>query len=76
MKTISQVRKKPKERTRLAILREDANLTMRELAAFAGVGPATVLRVETGKAPDIRTALRLAQFFETSVEDLFGAFKE
>ena len=75
VKTVSQVRKKPSERTRLQALREDANLGVRELAGFAGVSPATVSRVEAGKAPDIRTALHLAQFFETSVEDLFGGFR-
>jgi transcriptional regulator with XRE-family HTH domain len=75
MRTVSQVRKKPSERSRLQALREDANLGVRELASFAGVSPATVSRVDSGKAPDIRTALRLAQFFETSVEELFGNFR-
>lgn len=77
MKTISQVRKKAPERTRTRTqqLREEANLGTRELAGYAGVSPATVSRIEAGKPPDIRNALRLAQFFETSVEDLFGNFK-
>lgn len=76
MKTISQVRRKPKERVRLQQLREDANLGLREMAKFAGVSASTVTRIEQGKAPDITTALRLARFFETSVEDLFGSFME
>jgi DNA-binding XRE family transcriptional regulator len=72
MRTVSQVRKKVGERTRIAALREEANLGVREMAAHCGISPATLVRVEAGKHPDIVTALRLAQFFETSVEDLFG----
>lgn len=75
MKTISQVRKKPEERTRLQSLREEANLGVRELARYVGISAATVTRTEQGKKPDIRNALRLAHFFETSVEDLFGNFR-
>jgi DNA-binding XRE family transcriptional regulator len=74
--TISQIRKKKpaKERTRLQILRDDAGLGTRELARFSEVSSSTISRVESGQCPDIRTALRLARFFETSVEDLFGSF--
>lgn len=72
MKTVSQVRRKGSARTRLQQLRDEANLGLRELAGYAGVSPATLTRVESGKHPDIVTALKLAQFFETSVEDLFG----
>lgn len=73
-KTVSQVKKAIPARTRLEVLRIEAGLNMRDLGKFAGVGTATVCRVEKGKAPDIRTALRLAKFFETSVEDLFHEF--
>jgi DNA-binding XRE family transcriptional regulator len=73
MKTVSQVRRKTTERTRLTALREESGLGMREMARFCGVSPATLCRVEAGKHPDIVTALRLARFFETSVEDLFGS---
>jgi DNA-binding XRE family transcriptional regulator len=76
MKTVSAVRRKAKERTRLQQLREEANLGTVETAKFAEVGPATITRIEQGKAPDITTALRLAQFFETTVEDLFGIFRQ
>jgi DNA-binding XRE family transcriptional regulator len=77
MKTISQVRKKVTDRepTRIQILREEARLGVREAAGFSGISPATWSRVESGKAPDIRTAFRLAHFFETSIEDLFQNFK-
>lgn len=76
MKTVSQVRHKPKERTRLQQMRDEAGIGVRELGQFSGLSPATITRVEQGGAPDITTALRLATFFETSVEDLFGRFRE
>ena len=74
MRTVSAVKRKPNERTRVHQLREQANLGLRETAKFAEVSAATLSRVESGKAPDIRTALRLARFYETTVEDLFGTF--
>ncbi len=76
MKTVSQVKKAnaTAKRTRLEILRSNANLGVRELASYAGVSASTVSRIESGKAPDIRSALHLAKFFETSVEDLFNEF--
>lgn len=76
MKTISELRKKPRERTRIQVLREDANLGLREAAGYAGISAATWSRAESGKAPDIYTAFRFAKFFETSIEDLFQQFKE
>jgi DNA-binding XRE family transcriptional regulator len=74
MKTISALRRKPTERTRIKQLREEAGIGLREMCKFAELSPATLSRVESGKAPDIRTALKLAKFFETSVENLFGSW--
>lgn len=75
MKTVSQVKKSAAvKRTRLEILRSDANLGVRELASYAGISASTISRIESGKAPDIRSSLHLAKFFETSVEDLFSEF--
>ena len=75
MQTISQVRKvAAKKRNRVAILRTEGGLGVRELAKYAGVSAATVSRIESGKAPDICSALKLARFFETTVEDLFSEF--
>lgn len=75
--TVSQVRKPVSAaRSRVEILRLEAGLGTRELAQYAGVSPATVSRIESGKAPDICSAIRLARFFETSVEDLFSQFAE
>ena len=74
LRTISQVKKSIPPRNRLAALRMDSGLTVRDMATYSGVSPATISRVEAGKPPDIRTALKLARFFETSVEDLFHEF--
>ncbi len=75
MKTVSAVRR-TKERAQLRQLREEANLTLREVAKLTGVSVPTISRIENGDSPPhIRTALRLAEFFETTVEDLFGGFK-
>lgn len=74
MKTVSQVRKPVIARSRIAVLVHESGVGIRELANYAGISPATVSRVAGGKAPDIRTALRLARFFETTVEDLFNEY--
>ena len=76
MKTVSQVRgtKPAKPKTKLQVLRESANIGVRELAGYSGVSPATISRIESGRVPDLYNALKLSRFFETSVEDLFGSF--
>ena len=76
MKTISQVRKYSNHRpkTDIQLLREQANLEVHEVASHAGVSKPTIYRLEQGRPPDIRSALRLAKFFETTVEALFGPF--
>ena len=76
--TISQVRKeitKAIPKTRIAELFQKSGLGVRELAGFARISPATASRIQRGMAPDIRTALRLAKFFETTVEELFKEFE-
>jgi DNA-binding XRE family transcriptional regulator len=76
MKTVSQVRntKQVRPKTKVQVARENANIGVRELTGYTGISPATISRIEAGRAPDIRNALKLAKFFETSVEDLFGGF--
>jgi transcriptional regulator with XRE-family HTH domain len=74
MKTVSKVRKKVRQHTRLWQLREDAGLTLREVSGFSDISLPTLSRVEAGRIPDLTTALRFAQFYETTVEDLFGHF--
>jgi transcriptional regulator with XRE-family HTH domain len=50
--------------------RESYGLTQRELAAAAGVGEATVARVETGASVSPPTARKLAEVLDVSVADL------
>lgn len=52
--------------------RETLRLTMRGTAKRAGVDLATYFRAESGKRPDITTALRLCRWLGVSVEYAFG----
>jgi transcriptional regulator with XRE-family HTH domain len=53
-------------------LREDLSLSQRELAAEAGISPATVLKIEqdTVERPHPRTLRKLAEALEVSPRDL------
>lgn len=58
---------------RLKKLREQHNLTTRQLGEIIGVSNATISRYETGKRdPDLIVAYRLAQYFGVSIEYLCG----
>ena len=47
-------------------------MTQQDLADRVGVTRQTILSIEKGKySPSVGLALRLAQIFETAVEDLF-----
>lgn len=50
-------------------LREDKNLTLKELAEKSGVGPSTISDIENGKAknPRIDTLINLANALDTTV---------
>jgi putative transcriptional regulator len=72
VKTISQVEKHPREKTKLWQLREAAGLSRRELTTHVGVCDSTISLIERGHSPNVRTAILLARFFETTVEELFG----
>jgi putative transcriptional regulator len=71
--TVSKVRRNPVTASRVKQLREEAGLGLREAAAFIGVSPSTLSRVENGKAPDIHSAILIARFYETTVEELWAA---
>ena len=53
-------------------LREDLSLSQRELAAEAGISPATVLKIEQDAVdkPHPRTLRKLAEALEVSPRDL------
>lgn len=80
MKTISQiperVRKKNGAETRFRTARLKSRLGLRDVAKFSGVSLATVQRIDTGRPPSIEVALKLARFFERSVEVLFAEWAD
>lgn len=61
----------------LKALREKMNLSQRDFASKIGVAPSTVGMWESGqREPDFEMALRLADFFNVSVDYLLGAGKD
>lgn len=47
-------------------------MTQQELASAIGVARQTIIAIEQGKfCPTLESALRMAQFFEVPVEELF-----
>lgn len=58
--------------TDLRALREGRGLTQADLAAALAVSRQTVISIEQGRyAPSLELALRLARYFETTVEAMF-----
>jgi putative transcriptional regulator len=56
----------------LRVLRAKKNITQEELAEAIGVSRQTINAIELGKFnPSVLTALKLARFFETNVEEIF-----
>lgn len=54
-------------------LRSRAAITQEELAAAVGVTRQTVIAIEKGNyTPSVLLALKLARFFNKSVEEVFG----
>jgi putative transcriptional regulator len=61
----------------LKVLRAKRNITQEELAEAIDVSRQTINAIELGKFnPSILTALNLAKFFETNVEEIFYISKE
>lgn len=57
----------------LKVERAKKDITQKELAAEVGVSRQTINAIETGKySPSLELALEIAEFFDTSVEDLFN----
>lgn len=57
---------------RIKVQRAIKNITQEELAAHIGVTRKTINTIETGKfVPSTILAIKLARFFEISVEELF-----
>ena len=61
----------------LRVLRAKRNITQEELAEAIDVSRQTINAIELGKFnPSVLTALKLAKFFETNVEEIFSISKE
>ncbi len=57
----------------IALLRAARQISQTELAEAIGVSRKTISTVETGRfTPSVVIALKLAQFFEVSVEQIFS----
>lgn len=58
---------------RIKKLREEKNLTLRQLAKMTGFSHAAVCRWENGtQIPNVRTLIVFAQFFNVSTDYLLG----
>jgi putative transcriptional regulator len=56
----------------LRVLRAKKDVTQEDLAEAIGVSRQTINAIELGKFnPSVVTALKLAKFFETTVEEVF-----
>ena len=52
----------------LAERRQDHRMTLREVAAEAGISPSTVCRVEAGQLPDVPSLMALARWLGVSLD--------
>jgi len=58
---------------RIAVLRAERGITRRQLAEAVGVHYQTVGYLERGEySPSLHLALRIAEYFEVAVEDIFS----
>ena len=59
-------------RNKLAVIRKENRISQEELATAVGVTRQTVYAIEKGKfVPTVVTAIKIAQFFGLTVEDIF-----
>lgn len=70
---ISKIKEEVNYMNNIRYLRQKNNLTQVELAARMGVKQNTLSAWETGSSnPELRSAVRLADFFEVSLDYLLG----
>lgn len=63
-------------RNRIRDLREDKDLRQSDLAEKTGIDQRTISNYETGKtAPDAYALIKLADFFDVSIDYLIGRVK-
>lgn len=53
---------------RLRSVRAEKNLTQQQTAVALGVSLGTVARWETGRAPDTSCVIKLAEYFDVSID--------
>lgn len=86
MKTISKVKPSKKNPTfdeakrefdtRMRDLRRQHGLSLRDVQRGCDIHPSVLCRAEAGMDVYLTTALRLAKFFETTVEELWSPVKK
>jgi putative transcriptional regulator len=58
-------------------MRSERDLSQAELGAALGVSRQTIISIETGRySPSLRLAFQIANFFETTVDEMFDASQE
>ncbi|ADH59839.1 transcriptional regulator, XRE family [Thermoanaerobacter mathranii subsp. mathranii str. A3] len=58
---------------KLKELRIKYKLTQKELAKKLGVTPDYISQIEGGRIPGMETAIKIANFFNTTIDDIFLA---
>ncbi|WP_029689363.1 helix-turn-helix transcriptional regulator [Thermoanaerobacter sp. A7A] len=58
---------------KLKELRMKYKLTQKELAKNLGVTPDYISQIERGRIPGMETAIKIANFFDTTVDEIFLA---
>lgn len=59
--------------SKLKELREKHKIPLRTLGAIVGISAANLNKIERGECePGVQNAIRIARFFETTAEELFG----
>ncbi|NNG67208.1 MULTISPECIES: helix-turn-helix transcriptional regulator [Thermoanaerobacteraceae] len=58
---------------KLKELRIKYKLTQKELAKKLGVTPDYISQIERGRIPGMETAIKIANFFDTTVDEIFLA---
>ena len=56
--------------------RSKLGITQKQLADSIGISERSIINIESGHAPSLPTAMRLATYFQLSVEQLFQLSKD
>ena len=70
------MRRKPLESLGAMVRERRARRTLREVAGEIGIGPATLLRVESGRIPDVGTFGKICQWLGVDPGDFLGKPRE